>query len=75
MHDFVKNNLVLCKRDIKLNVWISMLKIIFNIPLQLNPSPLYPGLQVHVNEPPVFEHCAFPSHGLVAHSLMSKNLI
>lgn len=44
------------------------------IPRQIMPSPMYPGLQAHENEPTVLKHAALMSHAgdSLAHSFKSE---
>ena len=39
--------------------------------MHVNPSPVYPALQVQVKLPGLFVHTAFGSQGLFAHSSIS----
>jgi len=36
-----------------------MVKSFLNVPLQFTPSPVYPGLQLHPNDPASFTQSAF----------------
>jgi hypothetical protein len=45
------------------------------LPLQANPSPLYPVLHVQVKLPLVFTQAAFLSQGVDRHSLISIKML
>jgi hypothetical protein len=56
----------------KIIIWTIFNPII--LPVQLNPSPLYPVLHVHIKLPSVLSQAAFLSQGVDAHSSISVKL-